>query len=138
MYLITIQNQKTNSIGILVIDALRDQLTLMNENFVEKKSGFKVKVIPYFCSVFIKKDIKKEGILTFYTNQLLKVFLVVLFLLFGLAIYDSKLGMQHGPIQLALSALIFINFVISQMAIESLKSRILFCQMNKENVDLRE
>jgi hypothetical protein len=136
--LITIQNQKTNSIGILVIDALRDQLTLMNEDFVEKKSGFKVKVIPYFCSVFIKKDIKKEGILTFYTNQLLKVFLVVLFLLFGLAIYDSKLGMQHGPIQLALSALIFTNFLISQMAIESLKSRILLCQMNKENVDLKE
>jgi len=136
--LITLRTQKTNSIGILVIDALRDQLTLMNENFVEKQSGFKVKVIPYFCAVFIKKDIKKEGVLTFYTNQLLKVFLVILFLLFGLAIYDSELGMQHGPIQLALSVLIFINFLISQIAIESLKSRILFCQMNKNNEHIKE
>lgn len=119
-----------------MIDALRDQLTLMNENFVEKKSGFKVKVIPYFCSVFIKKDIKKEGVLTFYTNQLLKVFLVILFLLFGLAIYDLKLGIHHGPLQLTLSVLLFINLVISQIAIESLKSRILFCQVNKASKDV--
>jgi len=127
--LITLRNQKANHKGILVIDALRNQLTLMNENFVEKQSGFKVKVIPYFCSIFIKKDIKKEGVLTFYTSQLLKVFLVILFLLFGLAIYDSELGINHGPIQLGLSVLVFINLIISQIAIESLKSRILFCQV---------
>jgi len=138
VYLITLRNQKTNSIGILVIDALRDQLTLMNENFVEKQSGFKVKVIPYFCSVFIKKDIKKEGVLTFYTNQLLKVFLVILFLLFGLAIYDSEQGINHGPVQLGLAVLIFINLIISHIAIESLKSRILFCQVNKAQSTIKE
>ncbi|PAJ76174.1 hypothetical protein CJF42_01465 [Pseudoalteromonas sp. NBT06-2] len=116
-----------------MIDALRDQLTLMNEHFVEKQSGFKVKVIPYFCSVFIKKDIKKEGVLTFYTNQLLKVFLVILFLLFGLAIYDSELGINHGPIQLGLAILILMNLIISQIAIESLKCRIHFCQIKNAN-----
>ena len=114
-----------------MIDALRDQLTLMNENFVEKQSGFKVKIIPYFCSVFIKKDKKQEGVLTFYTNQLLKVFLVILCLLFGIATYDPGLGLNHGPIQLSISVLILINLIVTQIAIESLKSRILFCQMKK-------
>jgi hypothetical protein len=104
----------------------------MNEDFVEKKSGFKVKIIPYFCSVFIKKSVKKEEVLTFYTNQLLKVVLVVLFLLFGLTIYDLEKGINHGPIQLALSVLIFINLVISQMAIESLKTRIFSSRLNND------
>ncbi len=120
-----------------MIDTVREHLTKLNENYVEKNAVFKVKVIPFFCSVRIKKDIKQEDVLSFYSNQLLKVCLTILFLLFGLAIYDIDKGLNHGPIQLGFSALIFINLIITQIAIESLKSRLFSCNLMTFNKNIK-
>ena len=64
-----------------MIDQLRQQLDELGENYVEKNAAFKIKVIPFFCAIRIKKDHKSEGRLSFYSSQLLEIFLVVLFFL---------------------------------------------------------
>ena len=43
-----------------MIDQLRAKLDHLGENYVEKNAHFKVKVIPFFCSIQIKKDHKKQ------------------------------------------------------------------------------
>ena len=107
-----------------MIDALRHALDELGEIYVEKKAVFKVKVIPFFCAVQIKKDHKREGKLTFYSNQLLEIALVFLFIMFGASIYNPELGFTHGPVHFAIAALIALHLLIRQIAIESLKARL--------------
>ncbi|MEM0514888.1 hypothetical protein WCN91_05515 [Pseudoalteromonas sp. YIC-827] len=107
-----------------MIDALRHALDELGEIYVEKKAVFKVKVIPFFCAVQIKKDHKREGKLTFYSNQLLEIALVFLFIMFGASIYNPELGFTHGPVHFAIAALIALHLLIRQVAIESLKARL--------------
>ncbi|MFY8275424.1 hypothetical protein AAEU32_14965 [Pseudoalteromonas sp. SSDWG2] len=107
-----------------MIDALRQALDDIGEIYVEKNAVFKVKVIPFFCSVSIKKDHKNEGKLRFYTNQLMEIALVLLFILFGAGIYNPELGLTHGPVHFAIAALIAMHVLIRQIAIESLKARL--------------
>ena len=109
-----------------MIDQLRQQLDELGENYVEKNAAFKIKVIPFFCAIRIKKDHKSEGRLSFYSSQLLEIFLVVLFLLFGLTLYDTDAGFTHGPIHIAFAILITFNLIIKQVAIEGLKTRLAF------------
>ena len=54
------------------------------------------------------------------------LFLVVLFLLFGLTLYDTDAGFTHGPIHIAFAILITFNLIIKQIAIEGLKTRLAF------------
>ncbi|MBA6410814.1 MULTISPECIES: hypothetical protein [Pseudoalteromonas] len=109
-----------------MIDQLRQQLDELGENYVEKNAAFKIKVIPFFCAIRIKKDHKSEGRLSFYSSQLLEILLVVLFLLFGLTLYDTDAGFTHGPIHIAFAILITFNLIIKQIAIEGLKTRLAF------------
>ena len=110
-----------------MIDQLRAKLDHLGENYVEKNAYFKVKVIPFFCSIQIKKDHKKQGGLTFYSNQLIEIFLATLFLLFGLMLFDADAGLTHGPIHIAFAVLISFNLIIKQIAIEGLKTRLALC-----------
>ena len=102
-----------------MIDQLRQQLTDLGENFVEKNAAFKIKVIPFFCAISIKKDHKSEGRLSFYSNQLIEIFMVVLFVLFGLAIYDPQAGFTHGPIHIVFAILITFNLILHQQLIST-------------------
>ncbi|MBS3797846.1 hypothetical protein [Pseudoalteromonas sp. BDTF-M6] len=107
-----------------MIDALRHALDEIGEIYVEKNAAFKVKVIPFFCAVNIKKDHKREGKLTFYSNQLLEIAMVLLFIMFGATIYNPELGFSHGPVHFAIATLIALHVLIRQIAIESLKARL--------------
>ncbi|MEO2267319.1 hypothetical protein [Pseudoalteromonas pernae] len=107
-----------------MIDALRQALDDIGEIYVEKNAVFKVKVIPFFCAVNIKKDHKREGKLTFYSNQLLEIALTLLFVMFGASIYNPELGVTHGPVHFAIAALIAMHVLIRQIATESLKARL--------------
>jgi len=109
-----------------MIDQLRQQLDELGENYVEKNAAFKIKVIPFFCAISIKKDHKSDGRLSFYSSQLLEIFLVVLFILFGLTLYDTNAGFTHGPIHIMFAILITFNLIIKQIAIEGLKTRLAF------------
>ena len=112
-----------------MIDQLRQQLDQLGENYVEKNAHFKIKVIPFFCAIQIKKDHKAEGRLSFYSNQWLEIALVVLFLLFGLMLFDPDAGFTHGPIHIAFAVLITFNLIIKQIAIEGLKTRLAFLRL---------
>lgn len=114
-----------------MIEQLRIQLEQLGEPFIEKNAAFKIKVIPFFCAISIKKDHKNEGKLTFYSNQLVEILLISLFLLFGLAIFNPQEGLSQGPIQLAISALMSLNLLIKQIAIESLKTRLAYYQVTR-------
>ena len=57
-----------------MIDQLRAKLDLLGENYVEKGAHFKIKVIPFFCAIHIKKDHKNQGTLKLYSNQLIEIF----------------------------------------------------------------
>ncbi|OUL58753.1 hypothetical protein [Pseudoalteromonas ulvae] len=119
-----------------MIEQLRTHLEQLGEPFIEKNAAFKIKVIPVFCAISIKKDHKNEGKLTFYSNQLVEILLICLFLLFGLAIFNPQEGLTQGPIQLAISALMSLNLLIKQIAIESLKTRLFHCHiMNNQVVE---
>lgn len=107
-----------------MIDQLRQQLDQLGENYVEKNAHFKIKVIPFFCAIHIKKDHKNEGRLSFYSNQWLEIMMVVLFLIFGLMIFDPEAGFTSGPIHIAFAVLITFNLIIKQIAIEGLKTRL--------------
>ncbi|MFY8328391.1 hypothetical protein [Pseudoalteromonas sp. ZZD1] len=110
-----------------MIDQLRLKLDQLGENYVEKNGLFKIKVLPFFCAIHIKKDRKGEGRLSFYSNQLIEIFLVVLFLLFGLMIFDPSEGFTHGPIHLVFAVLLTFNLLLKQIAIEGLKTRLALC-----------
>ena len=118
-----------------MIDQLRQQLTDLGENFVEKNAAFKIKVIPFFCAISIKKDHKSEGRLSFYSSQLLEIFLVVLFLLFGLMLYDTNAGFTHGPIHIAFAILITFNLILKQVAIEGLKTRLAMYRLHQQLIN---
>jgi len=107
-----------------MIDQLRQQLDQLGENYVEKNGLFKIKVLPFFCAIHIKKDRKGEGRLSFYSNQLIEILLVVLFLLFGVMIFDPTAGFTHGPVHIVFAVLITFNLILKQIAIEGLKTRI--------------
>ncbi|KTF16634.1 hypothetical protein [Pseudoalteromonas sp. H105] len=107
-----------------MIDQLRQQLDQLGENYVEKNGLFKIKVLPFFCAIHIKKDRKGEGRLSFYSNQLIEILLVVLFLLFGVMIFDPAAGFTHGPIHIVFAVLITFNLILKQIAVEGLKTRI--------------
>ena len=115
-----------------MIDQLRQQLTDLGENFIEKNAAFKIKVIPFFCAISIKKDHKSEGRLSFYSNQLIEIFMVVLFILFGLAIYDPQAGFTHGPIHIVFAILITFNLILKQVAIEGLKTRLAMYRLHQQ------
>ncbi|KPH63417.1 hypothetical protein AMS58_10735 [Pseudoalteromonas porphyrae] len=115
-----------------MIDKLRQQLDQLGENYVEKNANFKIKVIPFFCAIHIKKDHKSEGRLSFYSNQWLEIALVVMFLLFGLMIFDTESGFTDGPIQIAFAVLITFNLIIKQIAIEGLKTRLALCPIREK------
>ncbi|CAM3747381.1 MULTISPECIES: hypothetical protein [Pseudoalteromonas] len=112
-----------------MIDQLRQQLDQLGENYVEKNAHFKIKVIPFFCAIHIKKDHKSENRLSFYSNQWLEIALVIMFLLFGLMIFDPEAGFTNGPIHIAFAVLITFNLIIKQIAIEGLKTRLAFCRL---------
>ncbi|ATC96977.1 hypothetical protein [Pseudoalteromonas tunicata] len=118
-----------------MIDQLRNHLELLNENFVEKNAVFKIKVIPFFCAVTIKKDHKQEGKLNFYSNQLIEILMIILFILFGLGIYDVQAGITHGPVHIAIAVFISLNLIIKQIAIESLKNRLFYCRLKDNRSD---
>ncbi len=118
-----------------MIDQLRQQLTDLGENFVEKNAAFKIKVIPFFFFFFIKKDHKSEGRLSFYSNQLIEIFMVVLFVLFGLAIYDPQAGFTHGPIHIVFAILITFNLILKQVAIEGLKTRLAMYRLHQQLIN---
>jgi hypothetical protein len=113
-----------------MIDQLRQQLDELGENYVEKNAVFKIKVIPFFCAIKIKKDHKSEGRLSFYSNQLIEITLVVLFILFGLTLYAPDLGFTHGPIHIVFAILITFNLILKQIAIEGLKTRLAFHRLH--------
>ncbi|GEB72476.1 hypothetical protein PC2016_3488 [Pseudoalteromonas carrageenovora] len=113
-----------------MIDTLRQQLNELGENYVEKNAAFKIKVIPFFCAISIKKDHKNEGRLSFYSNQLIEIFLVVLFMLFGLTLYNPEAGFSHGPIHIVFAILITFNLILKQIAIEGLKTRLAFHRLH--------
>ncbi|MBQ4857734.1 hypothetical protein [Pseudoalteromonas sp. MMG007] len=113
-----------------MIDTLRQQLNELGENYVEKNAAFKIKVIPFFCAISIKKDHKNEGRLSFYSNQLIEILLVVLFMLFGLTLYNPEAGFSHGPIHIVFAILITFNLILKQIAIEGLKTRLAFHRLH--------
>ncbi|ASM55981.1 MULTISPECIES: hypothetical protein [Pseudoalteromonas] len=115
-----------------MIDQLRQQLNTLGENYVEKKAVFKIKVIPFFCAISIKKDHKSEGRLSFYSNQLIEILMVVLFVLFGLSIYDIDAGFTHGPIHIMFAILITFNLILKQVAIEGLKTRLAMLRLYEQ------
>ena len=98
-----------------MIDTLRQQLNELGENYVEKNAAFKIKVIPFFCAISIKKDHKNEGRLSFYSNQLIEILLVVLFILFGLTLYNPEAGFTHGPIHIVFAILITFPFYVRKL-----------------------
>ena len=114
-----------------MIDQLRQQLTDLGENFVERNAAFKIKVIPFFCAISIKKDHKSEGRLSFYSNQLIEILMVVLFVLFGLSIFDPDAGFTHGPIHIVFAILITFNLILKQVAIEGLKTRLAMYRLHQ-------
>ncbi|MCK8136832.1 MULTISPECIES: hypothetical protein [unclassified Pseudoalteromonas] len=116
-----------------MIDTLRQQLNELGENYVEKNAAFKIKVIPFFCAISIKKDHKNEGRLSFYSNQLIEILLVVLFILFGLTLYNPEAGFTHGPIHIVFAILITFNLILKQIAIEGLKTRLAFHRLHGAN-----
>ncbi|MBQ4833774.1 hypothetical protein J8L70_11025 [Pseudoalteromonas sp. MMG010] len=107
-----------------MIDTLRQQLDELGENYVEKNASFKIKVIPFFCAISIKKDHKNENRLNFYSNQLIEILLVVLFILFGLTLMSPTSGFTEGPIHIVFAILITFNLILKQIAIEGLKTRL--------------
>ncbi len=111
-----------------MIEQLRKKLDWLGEDYSEKNAVFKVRVIPFFCSIRIKKDHKREGGLTFYSSQLLEIMLVVLFILFGIAIFDPAKGLTYGPVHLVFAILLALNLVIRQVATEGLKTRLLLAE----------
>lgn len=114
-----------------MIDQLRQQLTDLGENFVEKNAVFKIKVIPFFCAISIKKDHKSEGRLCFYSNQLIEILMVVLLILFGLSIYNPDAGFTYGPIHIMFAILITFNLILKQVAIEGLKTRLAMYRLHQ-------
>lgn len=118
-----------------MIDQLRCELDQLGEHYKEKNAVFKVIVIPYFCAIHIKKDHKNEGKLHFYAYQLVEVLLAVLFVCFGAALYNPELGLNHGPAHFALATFIFLHVIFKQIAIESLKTRLLFLRNQHSNSD---
>lgn len=110
-----------------MIDLLRKKLDHLGENYVEKNGHFKIKVIPYFCAIHLKKEHKSDAQLSFYSNQLIKVILAVMFLLFGLSLYDPQAGFTNGPIHIVFAMLISFNLIFKQIAIEGLKTRLALC-----------
>lgn len=116
-----------------MIDQLRQQLDELGENYVEKNAAFKIRVIPFFCAISIKKDHKRDGLLSFYSNQLIEILLVVLFILFGLTLYNPEAGFTHGPIHIVFAILITFNLIIKQIAIEGLKTRLAFHRLHAAN-----
>ncbi|AXV67540.1 MULTISPECIES: hypothetical protein [Pseudoalteromonas] len=120
-----------------MIDQLRAKLDHLGENYVEKGAHFKIKVIPFFCAIHIKKDHKNQGLITFYSNQLIEIFLAVMFLLFGLMLFDTDAGFTHGPIHIVIAVLLSFNLILKQIAIEGLKTRLALCP-KLENSDLAE
>lgn len=120
-----------------MIDQLRAKLDHLGENYVEKGAHFKIKVIPFFCAIHIKKDHKNKGLITFYSNQLIEIFLAVMFLLFGLMLFDTDAGFTHGPIHIVIAVLLSFNLILKQIAIEGLKTRLALCP-KLENSDLAE
>jgi hypothetical protein len=117
-----------------MIDQLRQQLDELGENYVEKNAAFKIKVIPFFCAIRIKKDHKNEGRLNFYSSQLIEMFLITMFLLFGLALYDPDAGFTHGPIHIMFAILITFNLIFKQIAIEGLKTRLAFYRLHSAHL----
>ncbi|WFO20680.1 hypothetical protein ATS73_018080 [Pseudoalteromonas sp. H100] len=57
-----------------MIDQLRQQLDELGENYVEKNAAFKIKVIPFFCAISIKKITKMKTASTFIQINLLRYF----------------------------------------------------------------
>ncbi|WP_213609420.1 hypothetical protein [Pseudoalteromonas sp.] len=114
-----------------MIDQLRQQLTDLGENFVEKNAVFKIKVIPFFCAISIKKDHKSEGRLSFYSNQLIEILMVVLLILFGLSVYNPDAGFTYGPIHIMFAILISFNLILKQVAIEGLKTRLAMYRLHQ-------
>ena len=114
-----------------MIDTLRQQLNELGENYLEKNAAFKIKVIPFFCAISIKKDHKSEGRLSFYSNQLIEIFMVVLLMLFGLAIYNPEAGFTYGPIHIVFAILITFNLILKQVAIEGLKTRLAMYRLHQ-------
>ena len=110
-----------------MIDQLRAKLDHLGENYVEKNAHFKVKVIPFFCAIHIKKVHKNQGSLKLYSNQLIEIFLATMFLLFGLMLFDTDAGFTHGPIHIVIAVLISFNLIFKQIAIEGLKTRLALC-----------
>jgi len=116
-----------------MIDQLRQQLNELGENYVEKNAAFKIKVIPFFCAISIKKDHKNENRLNFYSNQLIEIFLVVLLILFGVTLYKADGGFTDGPLHFTFAIVITFNLLIKQIAIEGLKTRLAFERLNAAN-----
>lgn len=116
-----------------MIDQLRQQLTDLGENFVEKNASFKIKVIPFFCAISIKKDHKSEGRLSFYSNQLIEILMVVMLVLFGMLIYEPQAGFTHGPIHIMFAILITFNLLLKQIAIEGLKTRLAMYRLHQQH-----
>ena len=106
-----------------MIDTLRQQLNELGENYVEKNAAFKIKVIPFFCAISIKKDHKNEGRLSFYSNQLIEI----------LTLYNPEAGFTHGPIHIVFAILITFNLILKQIAIEGLKTRLAFHRLHGAN-----
>ncbi|WP_404343782.1 hypothetical protein [Pseudoalteromonas mariniglutinosa] len=118
-----------------MIEQLRKKLDYLGENYVEKNAHFKIKVIPLFCAIRIKKDHKSEGRLSFYSNQLIEIALVILFLLFGLMLFNPEAGFTYGPIHIVFAVLISFNLILKQVAIEGLKTRLALCPDISENTN---
>ena len=114
-----------------MIDQLRQQLDELGENYVEKNAAFKIKVIPFFCAISIKKDHKNENRLNFYSNQLIEIFL------FGVTLDKADGGFTDGPLHFAFAIVITFNLIIKQIAIEGLKTRLAFERLNTANKQLQ-
>lgn len=113
-----------------MIDTLRQQLNELGENYLEKNAVFKIKVIPFFCAISIKKDHKSEGRLNFYSNQLIEIFLVILFVAFGLTLPNPEGSFLNGPMHIVFAILITFNLILKQIAIEGLKTRLAFHRLH--------
>lgn len=116
-----------------MIDQLRKKLDHLGENYVEKNAHFKIKVIPFFCAIHLKKEHKSDARLSFYSNQLIKLILAIMFLLFGLMLFNPQAGFSHGPIHIVFAVLISFNLIFKQIAIEGLKTRLALCVLPAEN-----
>ncbi len=107
-------------------DTIRTLLTQNHEVFVEKTHHFRIKIVPFFAAVTIKKDHRERGDLIFTSFAGIKLLLAFLCLSFS-AITDHS-SFTLGPLQWLFASALILSVVLEHIAMQGIKTRLLMAE----------